>query len=248
MAARRADVLILAVYIFCAFFTIKKASFITEDGISYTFGLDPVYKLNQESYYYSTLWLYKRNCVFARKTTPRNVMFLLLLVAEDIESCPGPKYTCSSCTKTVRKNQKYGSCDTCYTRCHMKCLTDILTDGKESMFCSICHIEEYNEAENVSFINQDFCCFLTSRGLKIVHQNINGIVGKIDKVRLLVADSKQIGIFSITETHLNDTVKNSELKIPGYTIERRDRINGPHGGVICYIRDDLTHQRRSDLD
>ena len=112
----------------------------------------------------------------------------------------------------------------------------------------ICHIEEYNEAENVSFINQDFRCFLTSRGLKIVHQNIK-FVGKINKVRLLVADSKQqIGIFSITETHLNDTVKNLELKIPGYTIERRNRINGPHGGVICYIRDDLTHQRRSDLE
>ena len=100
MAARRADVLILTVYIFCAFFTIKKASFITEDGISYTFGLDPVYKLNQESYYYPTLWLYKRNCVFARKATPRNVMFLLLLVAGDIESCPGPKYTYIHPTKS----------------------------------------------------------------------------------------------------------------------------------------------------
>ena len=123
-------------------------------------------------------------------------------------------------------------CDTCDTRCHMKCLTDILTDGKESMFCSICHSEDYNEAENVSFINQDFRCFLTSRGLKIVHQNINGIVGKIDKVTLwLIQNNKS----EFTETHLNDTVKNSELKIPGYTIERRDRINGPHGGVICYI-------------
>ena len=67
MAARRAGVLILAVYIFCAFFTIKKASFITEDGIiSYTFEV-LIQFTNQESYYSSTLWLFKRNCVLAKK-------------------------------------------------------------------------------------------------------------------------------------------------------------------------------------
>ena len=176
---------------------------------------------------------------------------ILILLAGDIETCPGPgpKYTCPTCSKTIRKNQKFGCCDTCNSRCHMKCLTDILIERMESLFCSLCRVEDLAGVESASFINDNFRCFLGSRGIKIVHQNINGIIGKIDKLRLLVADSKQqIGIFSITETHINDTVKNSDLNIPGYTIERRDRENGPHGGVVLYIRDDLTYQRRTELE
>ena len=31
-------------------------------------------------------------------------------------------------------------------------------------------------------------------------------------------------------------------------MERKDRKVGPHGGVLCYIRDDLKYDRRYDLE
>ena len=37
-------------------------------------------------------------------------------------------------------------------------------------------------------------------------------------------------IIIATETWLNDTIKDSELESPGYTIYRRDRVIGTHGG------------------
>ena len=71
----------------------------------------------------------------------------------------------------------------------------------------------------------------------------------MDKVKLLISDSRQkISIFCITESHTNTSIKDSELEIPGYKLERRDRRNGPLGGVLCYIRDDLCYQRRPDLE
>ena len=67
------------------------------------------------------LWFYDNS-----PTKKLSVYSMLLIVAGDIETCPGPKYTCPTCTKTIRKNQKYGCCDTCSSRCHMKCLEDKL--------------------------------------------------------------------------------------------------------------------------
>jgi exonuclease III len=58
----------------------------------------------------------------------------------------------------------------------------------------------------------------------------------------------QVHILCISESHTNNTQSTSELKIPGYRLERKDRSNGPHGGVCIYIRDDISYQRRTDLE
>ena len=65
---------------FLWFFIIKKSSFIIEGGISYTFAIDPVFKINKEFYGYSTLCLYKQNYIYVRKITPRNIIVFLLLL------------------------------------------------------------------------------------------------------------------------------------------------------------------------
>ena len=44
----------------------------------------------------------------------------------------------------------------------------------------------------------------------------------------------------LTETHLNENIKDGEIKMQNYTIFRQDRTLGiKKGGVMIYIRKDL---------
>ena len=51
----------------------------------------------------------------------------------------------------------------------------------------------------------------------------------------------------MSETWLDSTIHESELKIPGYVIERTDR-NRHGGGVAIYIKDDINYIRRCDIE
>ena len=91
--------------------------------------------------------------------------------------------------------------------------------------------------------------YLKPRGLKILHQNVNGIISKIDKVKILLGETrKNVQILCITETKLNKHILDSEISVDGYIIVRRDRHSGPGGGVCMFIRNDLNWQRRNDLE
>ena len=70
----------------------------------------------------------------------------------------------------------------------------------------------------------------------------------IDELRILLADTP-VDILSINETRLDDSVKDSDVYIPGYEIIRRDReTNGRLGGGVCfYVRSNITYSLRPDL-
>ena len=57
----------------------------------------------------------------------------------------------------------------------------------------------------------------------------------------------RIYLILFTETWLNSSVLDEEVSIPGYTIFRKDR-GSKGGGVIVYVRDNLSVIRRSDLE
>ena len=50
----------------------------------------------------------------------------------------------------------------------------------------------------------------------------------------------------LNETRLDNTVSDSEVKISGYDIVRRDR-NRSGGGVTMYIRSNISFINRNDL-
>ena len=97
-------------------------------------------------------------------------------------------------------------------------------------------------------------------GLRVTHWNLNSIAPtpnntKLDELKLLLkSPGRETHFLGITETWLNDSFKNSHLKIPGYKIERIDRteklpsdkIIG--GGIVTYIQQDLPYTRRTDLE
>ena len=88
----------------------------------------------------------------------------------------------------------------------------------------------------------------SSRGFKLVNLNITSLVKHIDELRILLADTP-VDVLSINETRLDDSVKDSDVYIPGYEIIRRDReINGRLGGGVCFfVRSNISYSLRSDL-
>ena len=86
----------------------------------------------------------------------------------------------------------------------------------------------------------------SDKGLRICHLNVRSLYGKIDEIRVIVLSS-EIDIFCISESFLDDSISNSEIDIPGYDIERRDRPNGRGGGVLMYIKSGTKYKPRPDI-
>ena len=57
----------------------------------------------------------------------------------------------------------------------------------------------------------------------------------------------EIHIIALTETWANEQILDGEFEIPGYNIFRKDR-DAKGGGVLVFVRSDLSVVRRSDLE
>ena len=83
-----------------------------------------------------------------------------------------------------------------------------------------------------------------SAPLAIISANIRGLITSKGKFKLPMlyekAIDENVGIISLTESHLNDSHLEGEININGYVPYRSDRAAGIRkGGVITYIRRDL---------
>ena len=90
------------------------------------------------------------------------------------------------------------------------------------------------------------CLLFSNKGLKIFHQNIHGLINKLDNIKILLGESRQIHVLGMTETKLDNSILDAEIAIDGYTAIRRVRTSGSGGGVCMFIRDDLNWDRRYD--
>ena len=63
---------------------------------------------------------------------------------------------------------------------------------------------------------------LSSKGLHFLHSNVRSILPKLPEIRLLLSRTKA-AVFAASETWLDSTVKDGEVKVPGFNIVRRDR-------------------------
>lgn len=73
-------------------------------------------------------------------------------------------------------------------------------------------------------------------GVVIVgHSNVRGLYGNLNQVRLLLKYS-QLDVIAITETHLNESIDDSDIFIEGYCLWRLDRRNKHGGGVAFYVK------------
>ena len=72
----------------------------------------------------------------------------------------------------------------------------------------------------------------------IGHLNINSIRNKFDLLKKIVAE--EIDILMITETKLDDSFPGSQFLIPGFCTPYRLNRNKNGGGILLYIRNNIT--------
>ena len=183
-------------------------------------------------------------------------------------------YPCVHCDKSVKRSQKALLCTECNLWVHIKCagISDVTyNDPNESFInwqCSKCifpHLplfhENADEVEKVNEETSDFeqsyksipkCVHSTNdqfpkeKGMKIAHLNIRSLRNKRDEFGQFLHDCPY-DIMTLSETWLDNDICHNLVAIEGYTLERKDR-NLCGGGIGCYIRENIPHIRRCDLE
>ena len=91
--------------------------------------------------------------------------------------------------------------------------------------------------------------FMNKKGLKILHQNVRGLLCNLPLIQKFLFTHHQTDIFCCSETHIKEyeNIKNL-YTIEGYEFVSRNRTNGSGGGVGIYIKNQLEWKRRDDLE
>ena len=79
--------------------------------------------------------------------------------------------------------------------------------------------------------------------IKLVHQNIRGLLSKKDILETLFTNEKFI--ITLSETHMA-SINPKLIQIPGFKFVQQNLISGEGGGVAIYLLDDLKWNRRKD--
>lgn len=187
-----------------------------------------------------------------------------------------PKHPCIICQRAVIKSSKAISCDSCNNWVHIKCCDfprqkydELAKSGSvfnfECQLCLMSHLPFY-ESTSTHVPNEEpvmpdttynpditrpsqsqpsaFAHF-RRKGLHCLHLNVRSLIPKLDELKF-IAQKSNAAVIGITETFLDDTINDSEIEIPNYVVERKDR-NRDGGGVCVYIRSDIAYNARADL-
>ena len=114
-------------------------------------------------------------------------------------------------------------------------------------------VNENNDNEN-EFMSEGQGTFHDLRVYKCSHAkniligylNINGLLGKFAEFSEILSDDL-VDVMGVAETKIDDTVLDSVINIKNYKLYRQDGTRTAHGLAI-YVRSDLTHCRRRDLE
>ena len=110
--------------------------------------------------------------------------------------------------KTLRRNRDRGLCRLCKSHYHLKCLD---VDFEKTKPCCLCSLGSGSDTtSDVEFTSwktempNALLGVLKTRGLKIAHLNIRSLPKKIDEKRLFLQRCRDIRIFTLNETWLNE--------------------------------------------
>ena len=91
---------------------------------------------------------------------------------------------------------------------------------------------------------------LRGKGMRVGHLNIRGIRAgeKIDQIKMMLQSSANvISVLGVSESKLGDDIPDSFIRIENFQFLRKDKIQGS-GGLIVYVRSDVSFSRRKDLE
>eukprot|EP00794_Sanderia_malayensis_P020942 gene20942-22995_t len=83
-------------------------------------------------------------------------------------------------------------------------------------------------------------------GLKMLHININGLLGKLDFVKI-IAERTKFDVLSVNETKIAEDIEDEDISLQGYKVFRKDR-NWYGGGVLMYVSEALESLKVDDLE
>ncbi|KAK2555157.1 hypothetical protein P5673_023132 [Acropora cervicornis] len=193
--------------------------------------------------------------------------FQLSRLLESGDVCPNPGPTtaahnpamCSVCKKTVAKTHRAINCDSFQKWCHIKCggvtAQDYLRFQLEeeiSWICPICTMPtvlqpclgRVDAPTRASEVFTDLKQITNTRGLKIAHININGLLNKMSEIKFLLQEMR-FDILGLTESHLNNNTDNGQLSVGGYNLVRKDRTcDNSWGGCVMYYKEGLNDIQR----
>lgn len=201
---------------------------------------------------------------------------LSLLYCGDIHPDPGPsvrtpRCPCVVCGKGVVKKSKAIDCDLCQRWTHVRCSGSMSIHEYDNIVehslsfsycCNPCLLktlpyvpdldsdeisdDNHHSGTDTPSDDQDhFQCF-EKKGLHFVHINIRSMVNKMADL-ISLANKTRASVIAVSETWLDTSVTDGEIRINGYNVVRKDR--GCKGGGVClYIKDNLPFNCRTDLD
>ena len=103
-----------------------------------------------------------------------------------------------------------------------------------------------NITEEISQVDLGFKC----KGFRIGHINVQGLGNKFDQIKLMLnSNQNQIQILGLSETKLKDIHVDSFFEVNGYQKPfRRDRKQNSGGGLLVYVKNEVSCKRRPDLE
>ena len=81
--------------------------------------------------------------------------------------------------------------------------------------------------------------------------NIQGLSSKFSEIQILLTseENKNLHIFSMCESKLNNSKLTSAFKIKGFHLPfRKDNDTNYGGGILVYVKDHIMAKRREDLE
>ena len=84
------------------------------------------------------------------------------------------------------------------------------------------------------------------KSIIIGHLNVNSVRYKFAEIADLLQNGF-LDICGLSETKLDENFTNSQFHVENFSLYRKDR-NGKGGGLLSYIRSDIPHRRRADLE
>ena len=99
-----------------------------------------------------------------------------------------------------------------------------------------------------SYVNKSLnLCHINIQSLYLVSEKINPS-RKINEIESLIMHDLEMDLVCLSETWLKPHIIDSDVKIEGYDIERKDRIGVGSGGVGMYITNSLPYTRRKQYE
>ena len=127
---------------------------------------------------------------------------------------------------------------------------------QDNLHANACFINDGNDVHAGSDMSNESCNdylyhmkgyrIKNARNCIIEHLNVNSIRNKFDAIECILSEGLT-DIFAISESKLDYSFPLSQFSVTDFSIHRKDR-NRHGGGVLIYVRSDIPHRRRLDLE